>query len=87
MGIHRRINQINAQAEVQLRIADEIGTPYSVLFDIWKKYVVKRLSKEKDIVKQLRESPEMDQQALDYFTTIGFELFALEYVKEYIRGK
>ena len=86
MGSNRRINQIQTQTEVQVSLLSEVDVSIQELFDIWKVYVSKRIDKEKNIVKQLKKMP-INQEVLDYFTMIGFELFAMEYVKGFLNGK
>lgn len=87
MGANRSIYKNDSEAKVQLTIAEECGASFEDMYKVWKAYALKRLSHEHNIVKQLREDRTLPQSALDYFTTIGFELFAMEYVKESMNGK
>lgn len=87
MGTYRSIYKNNQEAKVQLTIAEECGASFQDMYTVWKAYALKRLNNENNIVRQLRESKALSQAALDYFTTIGFELFAVEYLKEHMNGK
>ena len=87
MGANRSIYKNDSEAKIQLMIAEEYGTTFKDMYEVWKAYALKRLNNERNIVQQLREMEALSQAALDYFTTIGFELFAVEYLKEHMNGK
>jgi citrate synthase len=87
MGANRSIYKNDSEAKIQLTIAEECGASFEDMYEVWKAYALKRLNNERNIVQQLREMEALSQAALDYFTTIGFELFAVEYLKEHMNGK
>ena len=87
MGANRSIYKNDSEAKIQLTIAEECGASFEDMYKVWKTYALKRLNNERNIVQQLREMEALSQAALDYFTTIGFELFAVEYLKEHMNGK
>ena len=87
MGANRSIYKNDSEAKIQLTIAEECGASFEDMYKVWKAYALKRLNNERNIVQQLREMEALSQAALDYFTTIGFELFAVEYLKEHMNGK
>lgn len=42
-----------------------------------------KIDKKKDIISTIRLNPEkFSPKAIDYFTTIGLELFSIEFIKE-----
>ena len=83
MGGDRIINKINEEAKVQVSLAKEIGVTYQEIYAVWKEYALQRLNGKENILLEMKASGKYSQKALDYFTVIGIELFAMEYVKMY----
>ena len=82
MGRDRSINSHDEEAQVQRTIAKELDIKTIDLYELWKDYVLYKLSGEKNIVGLLRSSEKIyNSKALDYFATIGLELFMSEIFK------
>jgi len=84
MGSNRKIHSNESETKIQKLIAFEYGINGNELYDVWKTYVIKKIDKDKNIVEYLRNTPsKFNQKAVDYFTTVGLELFSAEYVKNF----
>ena len=83
MGKHRSLDSYIEEAKVQLSIAKELELSSESIYNTWKGYGNKKLSGEKNIASSLRLEPEIySPKTIDYFATIGFELFLAEMFKE-----
>lgn len=83
MGGNRIIDKITEEAQVQVSLAKELGVSYQEVYAVWKDYALQRLNGKENILLDMKASGKYSQKALDYFTVIGIELFATEYVKMY----
>lgn len=81
MGSNRRINSDEEKAEIQQYLMSEFGTSTEGLYDLWKEYISMKLRGEKHIVSILRKQNKIYNNKLDYFTTLGFELFSSEFAR------
>jgi len=60
---------------------EEFNTNPDELYSLWKDYLTLKLKGEKRIVSLLKKENRIYNNKLDYYTTLGLELFSSEFLK------
>jgi len=64
-------------------LREELKVSTDTLYSFWKGYMSLKIKGEKEIIPLLRKQNRVyNQEASDYFATLGLELFSKEFVEE-----